>query len=170
MKRSPRTSAQFRAYLEAYYILLLSVLGSQSRLVQAYKAGVLDERSGMIARIDSMFPDEARQAYVFLLIMTYVWRKVNRYLESLMSPLPGTVVPAPSFTDIHDRLALGQILIISNKYATCKLRSFCLASSVSPRSHSYETSSTYKRSEVTLARRIRISHRCTSTNVRFWVM
>lgn len=117
----PEDGDVFRGQLEGYYCLLAVVTGQFNRATVAYYNEVVRDRTSLIERIKQNYPDVGQQRYIYLIIMTYIFRVTNDYLGRLLTgPAPlGVGVPAPAapavppYGDIANAIALGQIMMLT---------------------------------------------------------
>ena len=105
----PTTSAQFRALLEGYYVLLLAVFGEYSRVVVNYKDHVYSQAHLLQSRLDLDFGETERRT-AYLIIMTYIWRCTNEHLAGRLS---GRVMGDPDYNEIGRELQKGRLMYLT---------------------------------------------------------
>ena len=94
----PEDSAQFRALVEGYYVLAISMLGqTASRLVQAYHQDIIQRLSGIISMIESRYYDSGQKNMAYLLALSYIWRATDSYLRELLYR-PAATMPEEAAT------------------------------------------------------------------------
>jgi hypothetical protein len=104
----PTTSAQFRALLEGYYVLLLAVFGEFSRVVVNYKTHIYSQAHLLQSESDCF--DDRERCTAYLIVMTYIWRCTNEHLAGRLS---GRVMGDPDYNKIDRELQKGRLLYLT---------------------------------------------------------
>jgi hypothetical protein len=106
----PTTSAQFRALLEGYYVLLLAVFGRLSRVVINYRVHVYSQAHHLQSRLDMDFIDDRERRTAYLIVMTHIWRCTNEHLAGLLS---GRVMSDPEYNRIGQEIQRGRLMFLT---------------------------------------------------------
>jgi hypothetical protein len=106
----PTTSAQFRALLEGYYVLLLAIFGEFSRVVVNYKEHVYKQAHLLQSRLDLDFIDDRERRTAYLIVMTFIWRCTNEHLAGRLS---GRTMADPDYNEIGLELQKGRLLYLT---------------------------------------------------------
>jgi hypothetical protein len=106
----PATSAQFRALLEGYYVLLLAVFGQYSRVVVNYHTHIYSQSASLQSRLDLDFVNDRERRTAYLIVMTYIWRCTNEHLAGRLSGKP---MSDPDFNEIGRELQKGRLLYLT---------------------------------------------------------
>ena len=108
----------FSALLQGYYLTMRSVAGRHNRAVTNLYNAIIVDVNELSRQIQNRYRTPAQFAYVCLLIETYIFRKMNAYIVSLLSnPAPaviggGTAIP-PDFMRIRESLNDGTLLYLT---------------------------------------------------------
>ena len=106
----PTTSAQFRALLEGYYVLLLAILGEYSRVVVNYKEHIYSQTHLLQASLDMDFVDDRERRTAYLIVMTFIWRCTNEYLAGRLS---GRAPSDPDYNEIGRAIQKGRLMYLT---------------------------------------------------------
>ena len=119
----PNSSEEFRGYIEGYYVICVGVLGYHNRALADYNDNLVLRRSEMISMIEQMYPDMAQRRLAWAVIMMYIYRMMNDYLNQLLAaerPVhTGTVavrapLQPPDFGVVRREIAAGRLLMLTS--------------------------------------------------------
>ena len=99
----------FIAILQGYQLFVTSICGQYNRAVTNLYNNVVRNCNELVRQISARYPEESTFTYVALLIESFIFRKMNRYIMDLMSSPPvavlgGGTIPCPDFMEIRDAL------------------------------------------------------------------
>lgn len=104
--------------LQGYYLLMVSVCGQHNRAVANLYTNVIQNCDQFVRDLQARYPDQARFAYVGLLIEVFIFRRMNRYITSLLAAAPvaaigGGTVPCPDFMEIRTGLENATLMTLT---------------------------------------------------------
>jgi hypothetical protein len=112
----PQTGSEFRAYLEGLHVVDVVVLGTHNRMVQNYRRDIINRMSALTQRIESLYDTEAGRRYAYLLVLVYLHRVRDGYLQALLGAADLTAarqVTPPDFGVIAEHIQLGRLTMIT---------------------------------------------------------
>jgi hypothetical protein len=101
----PQTGSKFRAYLEGIHVVDVMVLGTHNRMVQNYQHDIINRMSALTQRVKSLYDTEEGRRYAYLLVLVYLHRVCDGYLQALLGAADLTAarqVTLPDFGVIAD--------------------------------------------------------------------
>jgi hypothetical protein len=112
----PQTGSEFCAYLEGIHVVDVMVLGTRNQMVQNYHHDIINRMSALTQRIKSLYDTEDGRCYAYLLVLVYLHRVQDGYLQALLGAADITAaeqVTPPDFGVIAEHIQLGQLTMIS---------------------------------------------------------
>jgi hypothetical protein len=103
----PQMGSEFHAYLEGLHVVDVVVLGTHNQMVQNYRCDIINQMSALTQRIESLYDTEAGRCYAYLLVLVYLQRVRDGYLQALLSAADLTAtrqVTPPDFGVIAEHI------------------------------------------------------------------
>ena len=79
------SSKEFRGYLEGYAVILLALCSEHNRVVQDYRANIMDRQSKIITYIEQMFPNPVHCHTAWAVVLMYIYCMMNDFLTRLLT-------------------------------------------------------------------------------------
>jgi hypothetical protein len=101
----PTDAFIFMSILQGYFLFMLTVCGRHNQAIANLYANLVQHCDSFVQQLQARYREPARFAYVGLLIETFIFWQMNRYITSLLSSAPvaaigGGTVPCPTFLEI----------------------------------------------------------------------
>jgi hypothetical protein len=106
----PQTGSKFCAYLEGIHVVDVVVPGTHNQMVQNYWHDIINWMSALTQRIESLYDVEEGRRYAYLLVLVYLHRVRDGYLQALLGVADLTAarqVTLPDFGVIAEHIQLG---------------------------------------------------------------
>jgi hypothetical protein len=106
----PQTGSEFHAYLEGIHVVDVVVLDMHNQMVQNYWHDIINRMSALTQRIESLYDMEEGHCYAYLLVLVYLHRVQDGYLQALLGAADLTAArqfTLPDFGVIAEHIQLG---------------------------------------------------------------